>query len=1230
MFSIVYESTDISDYVISFERNIQICTGIGTLDFVVTKGVPVSFATWDTVLLYEAGVKKGVFNVSTITRDASTGNYLVSCQDNSKRLVDYFITDFYEINYYSTSKYWIEKFLTEAGVDYIFKTDAESSPLSENTSLGLNSAYDTIIYLLQLNGWFIYFNKEGKAVIGNLKASLTSGAYTFDDSEILNLKENKNDSMLRNRAVVWGNSGIFYDNSVDTAWNYDTNDKRAVVLANSSIRDNDLAAQLGEKILDEFAQLTHTVTLECHGYYNLNIGEVVRINSDYYKDSGVLTTLSTRGSSNGFITTITINERCPRLFGIFYFYGDYVYIATKGSGVWRKSLNDGDFEDFSSGLEDLDVVDLYVANEKLACVTEKGLLYTRNSDDFSWTEITWGDLTDEIGDESISADVITAIACTINRETSEVYVLLGGASRLWVGKVDNSAIGTTRQVYLNIDGKNQQYLVGYDIDTDNSQIFVTCKSSIITSPIFLQHSFPVVEAFTYNDTEEFRTFGKNYGLKPSNIVWDYGKVYYINSPINYNTHTSDPSSFYVYVHDFRGSEVITTVSPKMTVSGEDFEDADVFLSRDKTSLYIVTDQIYRYSFIDKNVEFVRSRPNGTIYDRVVVNINTSDKTIDGVTYRTYTLRCEDLETEVADEIDFGTITVRDNQWVNSCGVSHSFNNLGILYYSVSKNNLHPDDNWLVGLHSYDEEYFTYVHMFGIIYNYMSRSIIAVFNKLIHPQPDLEPSDTYCTSHVVIDEPGMNSTELIARWTYINYREGIPWIYGQYKLRDRGPWVWNGLYYEHLEHRENYPETDTYPRVFKYNPISDEFSVLDDTKFNQTYLSSSYVEYLDAVYLSNSSLSDYWYKQYTAGVAIVEYWRDIEQNQAPNMDTPTNLYKHHIEKQNKIDYFYYELPVIVDRTGLYNKYGIQIGWEWWFRTMPFVPLAERPTISGYTHRIKVRSKSYARPNLAPLPNIIEQNASQNVLAAKYQEQYWNNAYGDYEIHYGWEFYQFGDWANFFTQGYYTTLVTNSGSSLILDLTSSPHSLEVASGGPIVTYAKNFTISGVLVPSGVPSGILRIGNYYQPSGLILPSGYIPGSGFQPDEIPDYTFITPAGEYSRILDARPFTLLSGIPTPSGQYNIVGSSHVGIAMDKGVYIYDIVSSGNWQTLNTFSGFVTNFETSNYYNTPYFFAATLDEIDVVLSGTSEFYQRDTNETAWDFYSPPSGYITSIRLDDRL
>ena len=103
--SIELNGTPITQYVVSYSREQKICTGIGTLDIVVYETAPISFTTWDNIDLYEEGGYVGRFFVSTISSNQPQVTKTVSCQDTSKRIVDYMIIDSYEITYPSTTRY---------------------------------------------------------------------------------------------------------------------------------------------------------------------------------------------------------------------------------------------------------------------------------------------------------------------------------------------------------------------------------------------------------------------------------------------------------------------------------------------------------------------------------------------------------------------------------------------------------------------------------------------------------------------------------------------------------------------------------------------------------------------------------------------------------------------------------------------------------------------------------------------------------------------------------------------------------------------------------------------------------------------------------------------------------------------------------------------------------------------------------------------------------------------
>lgn len=391
--AVKHNGSFISSYVKSYEREHKICTGIGTLTLVVSDTVPVSFDPWDEIDIYENGDFKVRYYVSSVDWSIPDTQLTIECQDNSKRLVDYFIPDQYTVEVPTFTRYWIEKFLDEAGINYEFQTSSQGNLLSNQTSMGLMSAYEQILVLLQLSGWYMFFDGNGVAQIGTLNTDLTDYQDHLTREDVLDIAVKKDDRMLRNRAVVWGNynpitlTRVFAEITVHTPWNYDHDDLRTMVVANSNIPNNSSAYSIANLLIKEFARITVEKYITAWGARDLNLGDVVKVSTNVYTGSGLITTFGVSMGKEGLVTNLILDERCPRLFGFFNF-GDYVYVGTYGDGVWRKHIKFiHTWENFSSGLNDLRVTDLHINNGIFSSVTASGGMFYKVFDDVPWSEI---------------------------------------------------------------------------------------------------------------------------------------------------------------------------------------------------------------------------------------------------------------------------------------------------------------------------------------------------------------------------------------------------------------------------------------------------------------------------------------------------------------------------------------------------------------------------------------------------------------------------------------------------------------------------------------------------------------------------------------------------------------------------------------------------------------------------------------------------------------------------
>lgn len=464
--SVKHNGLDISEYVIQYEREHKICTGIGMLELEVAYTYPGSFDPWDEITIYENGEKSGQYFVSTASEGQPNSTIAISAQDNSKRLSDYFISDSYTIDYPSYNRFWIEYFLQEVGISYTFLTSEVGSLLSNSTALGLMTAYEQIMMLVQLSGWYFTFNYDGRMLIGKASSSFGSRKGTYGNNDIIEISLEKSDRMLRNRVVVWGKGDpeteqwIFADVSKPTKWDYDRRDKRTIVIANSNIRKTVDAFSLANKALLEFANITVEKRVQLVGAKNLVVGDIVGLRNPVYTGAGKVTTFGTSMSKNGLVTNLILDERCPRLFG-FFDIGGYVYVGTYGSGVWRKHIlpqswsgsgllgfasglySASGWYDYSAGLVDLNVTDLHINSALLTCVTAAGEAYHSLEDETPWEEINFqGQYVNMSGEPIVMAGGVTdltvysglmARACIIDRDTNSIRLAVDTRSGINYG-----------------------------------------------------------------------------------------------------------------------------------------------------------------------------------------------------------------------------------------------------------------------------------------------------------------------------------------------------------------------------------------------------------------------------------------------------------------------------------------------------------------------------------------------------------------------------------------------------------------------------------------------------------------------------------------------------------------------------------------------------------------------------------------------------------------------------
>lgn len=503
--------SDITNHVISYTWNKKVCSSIGVATIVIENSIINSIGISDEFTIYEDDSLVFTCFV-TKTTDNYQGTSTIELQDRSKYLVDYFIAETYLIDYASYSRTWIEQFLTDAQVSYSFLVSDNGTLLSNNTSLGLASAYDQIMNLLQMNGWYMEFTPSGVAVIGKLTSTISSET-SINEERILQIEVIRDDRLLRNRGVVWGNadpnSGIqvYADIYRPTPWDIDSNDKRAFVVTNSNVPNSYVAGQIANMGLDAFAKITEEKHIVVESLLSVSFATRVIVQSRAFNGAGIVTTYGTSCDSSGLKTIIILDERCPRLFGSFYDFGDFVYVGTDGSGVWRKQLESGIWYNFSNQINDLHISDLHKSKDLMVCVTVSGESYRTYGGYADWIPIPITGLSVHEYDTTVSGTIDSNIitsgimvrACTIDKTTNDIRLLVdnmeggndlydytmqageiaaatsGIGSRAWV--LDYTANGLLKGQYPVTTNGSDFIYAGADIDNSGANDYISVAVS---------------------------------------------------------------------------------------------------------------------------------------------------------------------------------------------------------------------------------------------------------------------------------------------------------------------------------------------------------------------------------------------------------------------------------------------------------------------------------------------------------------------------------------------------------------------------------------------------------------------------------------------------------------------------------------------------------------------------------------------------------------------------------
>lgn len=476
---------DVTHHIISYVREQDLCSGVGTLNLeaVPSLGVPIPYSI---ITVTEEGTLRGTFYVSTTSQSNSQIN--IVCQDASKKLSDYFIYNTYDVKKGDYAKYWIIRILTEATIDYAFAVSGNGGQLTENTTIGSTPASEIINNLLSISGWYIYFDVNNVCRISKTEINTFSPQEYFTDATITSVNTKTDSSNLRNKVIVWGNgnpyTGTWVKTSMSKKTGYETNpkDERTIVVSNSTIYDFAQASSVARQVLNEFSEIEYSKTIEIAGNINCHVGNTVYVASSAYTGYGYVYRVSVRVSSSGFVSTLTLDTKCPRIVGFFGTDTEYVYVGTEENGIWRKLIRDGyTWSNYSDGLLELNIHNLAIYYGLFACIADR-FMYYRTKETY-WTKLHPGDFTNttSAGKTTYTEDEVICTGICIDKTEALIYSTFASFvdNISWVvTSTVNGGIKNKVQI-LNSNGDNYR---AFDVDMFYGKKIITGLNSGSQAP----------------------------------------------------------------------------------------------------------------------------------------------------------------------------------------------------------------------------------------------------------------------------------------------------------------------------------------------------------------------------------------------------------------------------------------------------------------------------------------------------------------------------------------------------------------------------------------------------------------------------------------------------------------------------------------------------------------------------------------------------------------------------
>jgi hypothetical protein len=482
---VLINSTDISEYILSIKRSFNYCAYSQSFSLDIPLVYPNVINPYDEIIIYESGVKVLTGYISSATKSAAEGIISIKGQDVYKKAIDYFIPTTYKTGVNQRVSVWVTFLLSLCGLTATF-LDTNDPYVTENEDIGLDTIANIVGQMVEYAGWYCKIDGNGNISFNRIKK--TGSAVSLDETnDILSINYDKSYDKTRNNVIVFGGvdtsfgefTPIFAKKHVDLDF---LPTDQTIVFGNHLIGTQDAAEDFAQDLLNETSRITFIKKLDVIGDPHLRAGEFVKINSDLFNGSALITSIESSFDQNGYTMSLILDDLCPRVIASVDRTSQILYAGTTASGVWVYDGFSREWSAINSGLTNLHINDLDVDENYFITSTPSGIYTKFGSDNWEYQHLT-------VSGYPIYGGLLTYPAVYADSINEMMYALvtfsgyLSTPHQTWMyyGSVDSGTNNVTWSgCPISLDGfvnNNGKYFYGTDLEGSLDDKFVVASNS---------------------------------------------------------------------------------------------------------------------------------------------------------------------------------------------------------------------------------------------------------------------------------------------------------------------------------------------------------------------------------------------------------------------------------------------------------------------------------------------------------------------------------------------------------------------------------------------------------------------------------------------------------------------------------------------------------------------------------------------------------------------------------